>query len=713
MAMNKLIDEQKKKAIAPDPISAAAGSIHAANATKAALVDQASARPAWAASAANPAPAPQGQQAYQMFAPTTAATNQQLQMQRQEMGTNQGTSLTQMASQLDPSIRKDAERAREWRIMSPQQRREEVDRLGMEQDARIAGQASTGTWEDRQKYARSLADPTGMFIDSYGRESPMYSPETAERIRSHQRKIEPAIARMMSSYDRTKWDGPQAYLDAVSALPEVIEAGEFGKAIAFNIGRKYGTPTMKAQMEANDRNQKLFEQTFTAKAAEEIVQRMAQEGQVSPEYAKGYKFTNDGSKEFATQIWLNRDSDPRAGQIVNEIMANAPVMWMEDGGRVVQDPAHQERRRMMLEDRQNQAKEQAAKQEREAAIRAEQIKYSGIKDINPERAGMMKWNEATGSYDDLSQYAPEKQETNWDEIYQNDARVAATESMMSWARFTNEAEAAAEAARQFPVPALPPDDPKYQQALAAQQQAVEVWRTQVNPPEKRAELEREIYNLKLRGQELRKGFKSPPAPEPTSGGYGLTMDSLGVGTQSRPSQYSTPSAQPQSMQSQPVYREVPLGSGKKQNRQNYEKAGTFRVGTLPDERIYEQYKATGRVSVSSVEIDKIPIAVSVAGKNEYITMVDPGEFSSFMKKRGVGAVHPVKVRVIPISDVAEISASDKEVESMRTRFGISPFASKKQVLAVAADRINSENKKRVHPFKNLLDWSPDLEWFQA
>lgn len=709
MAMNKLIDEQKKKAIAPDPISAAAGGVHSANAMKAATVDQAAARPAWAASAANPAPEPQGQQAYQMFAPTTASTNQQLQMQRQEMGTNQSSTLSQQVAQLDPSIRKDAERAREWRIMSPQQRREEVDRLGMEQDARIAGQASTGTWEDRQKYARSLADPTGMFIDSYGRESPMYSPETAERIRSHQRKIEPAIARMMSSYDRTKWDSPQAYLDAASALPEVIEAGEFGKSIVFNIGRKYGTPQMKAQMEAEDRNMKLFEQAGTKKALEEIVQKMAQAGQVSPEYANGYRLTNDGTKELLRQVWLNRENDPRAGQIVNEIMANAPVMWMEEGGRVVQDPAHQERRRMMLEDRQNQAKDQAAKQEREAAIRAEQIKYSGIKDINPERAGMMKWNEATGSYDDLSQYAPEKQETNWDEIYQNDARVAATESMISWARFTNEAEAAAEAARQFPVPALPPDDPKYQQALAAQQQAVEVWRTQVNPPEKRAELEREIYNLKLRGQELRKGFQNPPqSTAPSSAPQSAEEITL-----NNPSAPASATSDTQSRQSQPAYREVPAESGKKQNRQNYEKAGTFRVGTLPDESIYEQYKATGRVSVSSADIDKIPVAVSVAGKNEYITMVDPGEFSSFMKKRGVGAVHPVKVRVIPISDVAEISASDKEVESMRTRFGISPFASKKQVLAVAADRINSENKKRVHPFKNLLDWSPDLEWFQA
>ena len=367
MAMNRLEDEAKKKAIAPDPISAAAGGAPAANAMKAALVNQASARPAWAASAANPAPAPQGQQAYQMFAPSTASTNQQLQMQRQEMGTNQSTSLTQMASQLDPSIRKDAERARQWRIMTPQQRREEVDRLAIEQDARTAGAMAATTPEDIQSYSRTLADASGTFIDSFGRSSPMYSPETQIRIRGYQREIEKEAADMLSGYDKTKWRSEKDMYDAIAALPSTQKAGEFGKAIAFNIVRKYSTPQMKAQMEAEDRNQKAFEQTFTAKAAEEIVQRMAQEGQVDPAYAQGYKFTNEGSKEFATQIWLNRDKDPRAGQIVNEIMANAPVMWAEINGRVEQDPAHQARREEMANQRAAQAKADAEKQKQERA----------------------------------------------------------------------------------------------------------------------------------------------------------------------------------------------------------------------------------------------------------------------------------------------------------------------------------------------------------
>jgi len=540
--MANILDDKKKNepvvgAVSPAPIASASTAPVAA---PVAAPAQYTPTPIQRASVSMPAdrawrsPADRSMnQARDWAAQQSVGVNQQLQMHRNEMGTT-NTSLTQMVAQLDPSIRQDAERARQWRIMSPQQRRDEVDRLAMEQDARTADQLFAGTWEDIQKYARSLADPTGMFIDSYGRANPMYSPGTAERIRGYQRKIESAIARMMSSYDRTKWDSPQAFLDAVSALPEVIEAGEFGKSIVFNIVRKYATPTMRAQMEAEDRNMKLFEQAGTKKALEEIVQKMAQDGQVSPKYASGYRLTNDGTKELLRQVWLNKDNDPRAGHIVNEIMANAPVMWMEEGGRVVQDPAHQERRRMMLKQLEQQAAIEAKKKERDDAIRAEHIRYAGIQRTNPEYAKNMQFNEVTGKYDDFNTIVPEKEETNWDEIYKNDARIAAVEVMLSWAKFTTEAEAAAEAARQYPTrPDLPPTDPWNQKALLDQQRAVEVWRTQVNPSEKRAELERELYNLKLHGQELRKGFESPPAPEPTSGGYDLTMDLLGFGNQAK------------------------------------------------------------------------------------------------------------------------------------------------------------------------------------
>jgi len=410
--MANILDDKKKNepvvgAVSPAPIASASTAPVAA---PVAAPAQYTPTPIQRASVSMPAdrawrsPADRSMnQARDWAAQQSVGVNQQLQMHRNEMGTTD-TSLTQMAAQLDPSIRQDAERARQWRIMSPQQRRDEVDRLAMEQDARTADQLFAGTWEDIQKYARSLADPTGMFIDSYGRENPMYSPGTAERIRGYQRKIESAIARMMSSYDRTKWDSPQAFLDAVSALPEVIEAGEFGKSIVFNIVRKYATPTMRAQMEAEDRNMKLFEQAGTKKALEEIVQKMAQDGRVNPKYANGYRLTNDGTKELLRQVWLNKDNDPRAGYIVNEIMANAPVMWMEEGGRVVKDPAHQERRRVMLEQRNQQAAAAANEEELRALEAYEDQRYAAIQQMNPERAAMMIKNPITRKYEDLKEF---------------------------------------------------------------------------------------------------------------------------------------------------------------------------------------------------------------------------------------------------------------------------------------------------------------------
>ena len=164
-------------------------------------------------------------------------------------------------------------------------------------------------------------------------------------------------------------------------------------------------------MEAEDRNMKLFEQAGTKKALEEIVQKMAQDGRVNPKYANGYRLTNDGTKELLRQVWLNKDNDPRAGYIVNEIMANAPVMWMEEGGRVVKDPAHEERRRVMLEQRNQQAAAEAKKKERDDAIRAEHIRYSGIQKTNPEYAKNMQFNEVTGKYDDFNTIVPKKEET--------------------------------------------------------------------------------------------------------------------------------------------------------------------------------------------------------------------------------------------------------------------------------------------------------------
>lgn len=320
-------------------------------------------------------------------------TNQQLQMQRREMGTNQGTSLTQMASQLDPSIKKDAERARQWRLMTPQQRREEVDRLALEQDMRTAD--SVVSQDGIAKYARDLADPTGTFIDSYGRSNAIYSPETQIRIREHERKIESQAADMFSSYDRTKWATEKDMYYAVASLPAVQEAGDLGKAIAFNIVRKYASPEMKAKMEAEDRNLDVFKRTFMSITDQEIDQ-MQQE--------MGGEYTNMGNEEFAKQIYINKDDNFRANSLVERVFERAGVRYTVENGRVVPDQGWAAQAKMREEERKAKDAADAKEKELRALEAYEDQRYAAIQQMNPERAAMMIKNPITRKYEDLKEF---------------------------------------------------------------------------------------------------------------------------------------------------------------------------------------------------------------------------------------------------------------------------------------------------------------------
>ena len=320
-------------------------------------------------------------------------TNQQLQMQRREMGTNQGTSLTQRASQLDPSIKRDAERARQWRLMTPQQRREEVDRLALEQDMRTAD--SVASQDGIAKYARDLADPTGTFIDSYGRSNAIYSPETQIRIREHERKIESQAADMFSSYDRTKWATEKDMYYAVASLPAVQEAGDLGKAIAFNIVRKYASPEMKAKMEAEDRNLDVFKRTFMSITDQEIDQ-MQQE--------MGGEYTNMGNEEFAKQIYINKDDNFRANSLVERVFERAGVRYTVENGRVVPDQGWAAQAKMREEERKAKDAADANEKELRALEEYEDKRYAVIQQMNPERAAMMIKNPITRKYEDLKEF---------------------------------------------------------------------------------------------------------------------------------------------------------------------------------------------------------------------------------------------------------------------------------------------------------------------
>ena len=323
-------------------------------------------RPAPVPAQANPlpqAPAPQARvtapQA-QGVTPQAQAANQQLEAARAGMGANRARSnarLTDMAEQVDPRIREDANLRRKWRMMTPQQRKEYIGLKKLEMDARGAEDAAAGaTWEDIDKMSRSFADATGTAMDSYG--NSFYTPEQQMFIREQRRNIDRAASEMFSQADRSAWRTPQDMYQAIASLPEVQQAGPFGQAYAFNIMRRYATPQLRAQMEAEDRNQGLFTEWMVSRGADEIASAQDQAG--------GFRFTNDGTGDIATQIFLNRDKDLASGQIWRQFLAETPQIYTAIDGRVQVDPAQKVR----FEQAQAQASEQAKAESKQAEEQA-------------------------------------------------------------------------------------------------------------------------------------------------------------------------------------------------------------------------------------------------------------------------------------------------------------------------------------------------------
>lgn len=402
MAMNKLIDEQKKKAIAPDPISAAAGGVHSANAMKAATVDQASARPAWAASAANPAPAPQGQQAYQMFAPTTASTNQQLQTAREGVGANAAPmqkSLTQMVQSIDPRIRTQAQERQAWRMMTPQQRREKIGMAKLQHESRTAKDIMDNSpgWEQ-------LADASGTSLDSYGNSEQFYTPDQIEYKRQAMREFDKEWADVLSNVDKTAFADPKAAYQLQEQLPSVKKYGDFLGSYRFNAIRKYATPQMRAQMDAEDRNQKLFKDWMVSRGAEEIGKAQEQNG--------GFRFTNDGTGDMATQIALNRDKDLASGQIWRKFLEETPQVYTAIDGKVQIDSAHAARfneaaRQKEIKGQRDYAETLAKQNQADQLDQKEQAAKETIlmrDEANPIQRGRFKINPVSKEIEDTYEY---------------------------------------------------------------------------------------------------------------------------------------------------------------------------------------------------------------------------------------------------------------------------------------------------------------------
>jgi len=297
---------------------------------------------------------------------------------------------------------------------------------------------------------------------------------------------------------------------AIASLPEVQQAGPFGQAYAFNIMRRYATPQLRAQMEAEDRNQGLFTEWFNSKTEAEIAEM---------QQASGMRMTADGSKDFAAELFLNRDKDIGAGSIYQRFLSESPQVFTAINGRVQVDPAQKGRFEQAQARRDEETKAanddyafQQKRYESEARIEA-------IKKINPDYAENLRVNERTGEIEDLNEYKQEG--TNWADIDAHRERIYALDALLETAKYTTDEEAWAWVQSQYPVPEPGPNDdptsPEYlkrvQEAQAAQAQAFRTWQTMIKNPENRKMLEMERYNRNLALRELQSKWKNPEALE--------------------------------------------------------------------------------------------------------------------------------------------------------------------------------------------------------
>jgi hypothetical protein len=334
-------------------------------------------------------------QARDWAAQQSVGVNQQLQMHRNEMGTT-NTSLTQLAARLDPSVLADTERRRQWRMMTPQQRRAEVDALALQQAARIADSATPGGWNDVTAYSRDIADPSGTFVDSYGRNTQIYSPEAQMIMRQHQRNIDKEVGEMLSNFDRTSWSDPQSMREAFASLKSVQDAGDFGKAYVFNLMRRYSSPQMRAQMEAEDRNKRLFEDWGITEGAKAIAEFQARN--------PGIPVTANGTRDIMGSIYLHREDDPASAAVWQMFLDSTPTLFTAMNGKTVVDPAQMPRYEQ-AQARLKAESDAAAKEEELRALEAyEDQRYAAIQQMNPERAAMMIKNPITRKYEDLKEF---------------------------------------------------------------------------------------------------------------------------------------------------------------------------------------------------------------------------------------------------------------------------------------------------------------------
>jgi hypothetical protein len=122
--------------------------------------------------------------------------------------------------------------------------------------------------------------------------------------------------------------------------------------------------------------------------------------------ASGMRMTADGSKDFAAELFLNRDKDIGAGSIYQRFLSESPQVFTAIDGRVQVDPAQEDRFKQAQAQRKAKSDANAKEEELRALEEYEDKRYAAIQQMNPERAAMMIKNPITRKYDDLKEYAP-------------------------------------------------------------------------------------------------------------------------------------------------------------------------------------------------------------------------------------------------------------------------------------------------------------------
>lgn len=320
-------------------------------------------------------------------------TNQQLETAREGIGSGRAASnrrLLEKAMQVSPEIRQSAKDRMEWRTMTPEQRRNRIGEKKLEQEAiqvkdRIE---KTTSWEQ-------MADATGTSLDSYGNSEQFYTPDQILYKRQAQREFDKEWADVLSNVDRSAFSSPQDIYQLQEQMPSVQKYGDFLGSYRFNAIRKYASPEIRAQMEADDRNQKNVKSAFLSMTREQIAEMKER---------LGGEYSTMGNEDFITEVWLNRDKDLAAGQVVDEVLGRTGRYTVENG-RVVLDKSFAAQAEMREEERKARddeiSSELAIIRKRKEAFR----QIDRIREINPERAAQMDVDDA-GNLVDYSKYVP-------------------------------------------------------------------------------------------------------------------------------------------------------------------------------------------------------------------------------------------------------------------------------------------------------------------